>query len=172
MNLIISETIENKLIKYNNYLVLVDKDVAELYGVETKEINNSVKNNPNKFPDGYIIELTKDEKNELVKNFNRFNKLKHSTVNPKVFTEKGLYMLATILKSEVATQTTLQIIETFSKVKELSKNINNIMKTTDEKIQKELANKSNKILEDIIGKTKLSKGINEFIKCYKFYKID
>ena len=59
-------------------------------------------------------------------------------------------MIATILKSTVATDATLQIIETFSKIKELSRNINNIMKTTDENIQKELAQKSNKILEEII----------------------
>lgn len=144
------ETIENKLIQYQNEFVIVDKDVAELYGVETKEVNKAVKNNPDKFPDRYIIELTNDEKNELVKNFHRFNKLKHSTVNPKVFTEKGLYMLATILTSKKAVETTLNIIETFAKVKELSRNINNIMKTTNEEIQKKLAQESNKILEEII----------------------
>ena len=87
MNLSKFNTLENKLIKYNNTLVLVDKDVAELYEVETKEINKAVKNNPEKFPDGYIIEITKEEKDELVKKFHRFEKLKHSTVNPKVFTE-------------------------------------------------------------------------------------
>ncbi len=150
MNISKFNTLENKLIKYNNTLVLVDKDVAELYEVETKEINKAVKNNPEKFPDGYIIEITKEEKDELVKKFHRFEKLKHSTVNPKVFTEKGLYMLATIIKSKAATQTTLQIIETFAKIKELSRNINEIMKTEDENKQKELALASNKILEDII----------------------
>lgn len=83
-------------------------------------------NNPEKFPHGYILELTTEDKNELVKKFDQFTNLKHSTVNPKVFTEKGLYMLATIIKSKVATQTSLQIIETYAKVKELSRNINNI----------------------------------------------
>jgi len=150
MSIIKFETIENKLIKYHDELVIVDSDIAQLYSVETKDINKSVKNNPEKFPDGYIIELTKEEKKQLVENFHRFNRLKHSTVNPKVFTEKGLYMLATILTSEKAIQTTLNIIETFAKVKELSRNINSIMKTTDEANQQELANKSNKILEDII----------------------
>ena len=150
MSIIKFETIENKLIKYHDELVIVDSDVAQLYGVSTKEVNQAVSNNPSKFPSGYVIELTKEEKTELVKNFDRFNKLKHSTVNPKVFTEKGLYMLATILTSEKAIQTTLNIIETFAKVKELSRNINSIMKTTDEANQQELANKSNKILEDII----------------------
>ena len=150
MSIIKFETIENKLIKYHDKFVIVDKDVAELYNVATKEVNQAVSNNPTKFPNGYVLELTKEEKTELVKNFDRFNKLKHSTVNPKVFTEKGLYMLATILTSEKAIQTTLNIIETFAKVKELSKNINDIMKTENELRQKELAMKSNQILEDII----------------------
>ena len=144
------ETLESKLISYKNKLVVIDRDVAELFSIETKEINKAVKNNPDKFPNGYILELTKKEKSELVKNFHRFNSLKHSTVSPKAFTEKGLYMIATILKSDVATEATLQIIETFAKVKELSRNINDIMKTTDESVQKELATKSNKILEEII----------------------
>ena len=150
MEIIKFEELENKLIKYNEEFVLVDRDVAQFYGVETRDINKAVANNPEKFPKGYIIELNEDEKKELVENFHRFNKLKHSTVNPKVFTEKGLYMLATIIKSKVATQTTITIIETFAKVKELSRNINDIMKTDDENIQKNLASKSNKILEDII----------------------
>ncbi|MDP2076982.1 MAG: ORF6N domain-containing protein [Sulfuricurvum sp.] len=150
MSIIKFEAIKNKLIQYHNQLVIVDSDIAQLYGVETREVNQAVANNPNKFPLGYIIELTKEEKNELVKNFDRFDKLKHSTVPPKVFTEKGLYMLATIIKSKVATETTLNIIETFAKVKELSRNINDIMKTDNEKIQKELAQKSNQILENII----------------------
>ena len=144
------ENLDNRLINYKNELVLIDRDLAELYGVTTKEINQAVSNNPDKFPNGYVIELTKDEKNELVKNFDRFKTLKHSTVNPKAFTEKGLYMLATILKSDVATEATLQIVETFARIKELSRNINGIMKTTDEAVQKELAQKSNEILEEII----------------------
>ena len=150
MEIIKFEELENKLIKYNEEFVLVDRDVAQLYGVETREINQAVLNNLDKFPQGYIVELKDEEKIELIKKFDRFNKLKHSTVNPKVFTEKGLYMLATIIKSKVATQTTIKIIETFAKVKELSRNINDIMKTDDENIQKNLASKSNKILEDII----------------------
>jgi hypothetical protein len=72
----------------------------------TRDINKAVTNNPDKFPVGYIIELSKSEKNELVESFHRFEKLKHSMVNPKAFAEKGLYMLATILKSSAATQAT------------------------------------------------------------------
>lgn len=82
--------------------------------VEWRQINESVKNNPEKFPYGYIFELDKYEKNELVENFDRFNKLKHSTASPTAFTEKGLYMLATILKSPQAVSTSLAIIDTFT----------------------------------------------------------
>ena len=118
--------------------------------METRDINKSVRNNPAKFPAGYVFELDKNQKNELVENFHRFNKLKHSTMNPGAFTEKGLYMLATILNGDKAVMTTISIIETFSKIKELSRNINSIVKTNDDAVQKELAKKSNILLEDII----------------------
>ena len=73
----------------------------------------AVANNPDKFPVGYVVVLTTKEKSELVENFHRFNKLKHSAVNPKAFPEKGLYMLATILKSPQAVKAVLAIIENF-----------------------------------------------------------
>lgn len=84
--------------------------MAEIYGVTTKEVNQAIRNNPEKFPEGHIIELDEKEKGELVENFHRFDPLKHSTVMPKVFTEKGLYMLITILKSKTATEATIAII--------------------------------------------------------------
>ena len=144
------ETLEGKLLELRGTVVLIDRDVAELFGIATKDVNKAVKNNPSKFPEGYVLELTKDEKKELVEKFHRFNTLKHSSVTPKAFTEKGLYMLATILKSDIATEATIQIIETFAKLKELSRNINAIMKTSNESVQKQLAEKSNHILEEII----------------------
>jgi len=150
LNIIKIDIVKDLLLSINNQNVLVDKDVASLYGVETKRINEAVKNNQERFPNGYIVELDKNTKNELVENYDRFKTLKHSIHNPKAFTEKGLYMLATILKSKQAIETTFYIIETFAKVKELSKNINSIMNTSDEEIQKELAKKSNLILENII----------------------
>ena len=126
MSIIKFETLENKLIKIRDTLVLIDSDVAALYGVETKRINENVKKNLDKFPnESYIIELSKDEwtllKSDLTTS-TKGGKIKP----PKAFTEKGLYMLATILKSDVATQATLQIIETFANVKQLSKNLNSI----------------------------------------------
>lgn len=114
---------ENKIIVIRDKQVILDRDVAELYGVETKRINEALKNNPDKFPDEYVITLNIKEKDELVENFDRFKTLKHSTVEPHAFTEKGLYMLATILKSPLATEVTIAIIETFSKVREVSRAI-------------------------------------------------
>jgi hypothetical protein len=150
MEIIKFENLENRLIQYKDDVVLVDSDVAQLYDVSTKRINEAVKNNPQRFPVGYIIELTEDEKNELVENFDRFNKLKHSTVNPKIFTEKGLYMLATIIKSKVAIETTLKIIETFANIKELSRNLNAIDENQTKEEQLALVEESNVLLEKVI----------------------
>lgn len=150
MDIIRFDNLESKLIQYKNKVVLIDSDVASLYGVHTRDINKAVSNNLDKFPKGYIIELTKEEKAEVVENFHHLEKLKYSPHLPKIFTEKGLYMLATIIKSKIATNTTIKIIETFASIKELSRNINNIMKTTDEDIQNDLVQKSNEILEDVI----------------------
>ena len=144
------EDIESRIITIRSQKVMLDRDLAMVYGVETKRINEAVKNNPDRFPEGYIFELTVNEKMKLVENFDRFKTLKHSTSLPKAFTEKGIYMLATILTTKKAIQTTIDIIETFSKVKELSRNINCIVKTTDEELQKNLAQRSNIILENII----------------------
>ena len=130
------ENIEDRIVEIRGHKVLVDADVAELYGVETRDINKAVSNNPEKFPLGYVITLSRPEKNELVEKFHRFNKLKHSTVNPKAFPEKGLYMLATILKSHRAVRATLAIIETFTKIRELSRTIKALSDFKDEKTQK------------------------------------
>ena len=117
------ENLKPLLVELRGESVLLDSDIAQIYGVETRDINKAVTNNPDKFPTGYVVELSKPEKSELVENFHRFNKLKHSTVTPKAFPEKGLYMLATILKSPQAVQATLAIIETFAKIRQLSRSI-------------------------------------------------
>ena len=74
------EDLQDRIIEIRERKVLIDADVAEIYGVETRDINKAVGNNPDKFPDGYVFELSEKEKSELVENFHRFNRLKHSTV--------------------------------------------------------------------------------------------
>jgi hypothetical protein len=155
--------IEEKLLEIRNKKVLLDRDVAHLYGIETKRVNEAVKNNPEKFPEGYVIYLDEEETdflrsknssletgNEPVENFDRFQKLKHSTVRPKAFTDKGLYMLATILKSPKATETTIAIIETYSKLKQFSKAIQSISVDQNENSKQNLMKKGNELLAEIL----------------------
>ncbi len=106
---------------------MLDADIADLYGVETKRINEAVKNNPEKFPPDFMFELDQQGKNELVENFDRFSKLKHSTALPKVFAEQGVYMLATVLKSKQATDMTLLIIRTFAKLRQFAVNHSDLL---------------------------------------------
>ena len=150
MEIVKFNSVEEKVITLRGIPVILDSDVAELYGVETREINQAIKNNPEKFPEGYIIQLNKEEwsilkSKILTSSWGGKNKL------PKAFTEKGLYMLATILKSQRATLTTLAIVETFAKIRELSRMIVQLSETKDEPQQKSLMQKSGEIIADILG---------------------
>ena len=143
------EKIKNLIVEIRNEQVILDSDVAELYGVVTKRINEAVKNNPEKFPKGYVIELIKPELNILRTKISTA-KLSKTRTLPKAFTEKGLYMLATILKSNIATQTTLAIIETFAKIRQLSNNINDLVEIKDENKKNSLLKKSGEIISEIL----------------------
>ena len=151
-SLITTNEVEKMMLSIRGKNVLLDRDVAALYGVETKRVNEAVKNNPEKFPFGYIFELDKYEKKELVENFDRFNVLKHSTVAPTAFTERGLYMLATILKSPQAVSTTLAIIDTFTMTRQLARTMESLQTVEDGgEQQKTLLQKTGEILADIVG---------------------
>ena len=146
--------VENKMITLRNQQVIIDADVANLYGVETKRINEAVNNNPEKFPDGYILELSDNEKDELVENFDRFNRQKHSTAIPKAFTEKGLYMLATILKSPKAVETTIAIVEAYAKLKELARVITEVPQHEDDKVvQQSLVQRGGQLAAELLSDT-------------------
>ena len=112
--------VENKIIILRGQQVILDADVAELYGVETKRINEAVSNNPEKFPEGYVWEIDNHEFAILRSKFST-TKFAKTRQLPKAFTEKGLYMLATILKSPKAVETTIAIVEAYAKLKELSR---------------------------------------------------
>ncbi|MDR2972747.1 MAG: ORF6N domain-containing protein [Bacteroidales bacterium] len=150
MDILKFNSVEEKIITVRGISVILDSDVAELYGVETMRINEAVKNNLEKFPKGYIIELSKEEKQEVIEIFDN-PKIKFSPALPKAFTEKGLYMLATILKSPRATQTTIDIVEAFAKIRELSRAISQLSETEDEPTQKSLLQRSGEILADFLG---------------------
>jgi len=149
MNIVKLEQIEDKLLTIQGEAVLLDSDVAAIYSVETKRINEAVKNNPDKFPEGYIIQVTKDEFENLR------SKISTSSwggrrYSPKAFTERGLYMLATILKGELAVQTTLAIVDTFYKIRHLSRNLKYLSDVQDKVKQKALMQKSGEIIAEIL----------------------
>ena len=150
-NVVQFNQVEEKILTIRNQSVILDSDVAFLYGVETMRINEAVRNNPEKFPKGYIIELSKEEKNEVIEIFDN-PKVKFSPKLPKAFTKKGCYMLATILKSPKATQTTIDIIEAFEKMQEMSTSIAELMKDhTNEQKQRMLVQRGEELFGDIIG---------------------
>lgn len=142
--------VESKVLTIRSQQVILDSDVAELYGVETKRINEAVKNNPEKFPKGYVFELDNDEFNDLRTKFSTA-KLSKVRIIPKAFTEKGLYMLATILKSKKATETTIEIVETYAKIRELSRTVVELSETREEMKQKSLMQKSSEIISEMLG---------------------
>ena len=110
--------------------------------------------NPNKFPEGYVFQLDIQEKDELVKIFDRFEKQKHSTVVPRAFTEKGLYMLATILKGSKAVETTLAIVEAYAKLKELSRVIVSLpAEENDESKRQSLLQRGGQLIGDLLDTT-------------------
>ena len=148
--LVDTREIEARLIELRGKKVLIDRDVAELYGVETKRVNEAVKNNPDKFPEGYFFTLQSAEKQYLVENFDHLKPIKTSTVEPRAFTEKGLYMLATILKSERATAVTIAIIETFAKVRELKRELVELHKETNKVVQEAKMRHFGDVLTDIV----------------------
>ncbi len=125
-------------------------DVAELYGVKTREINQAVRNNPEKFPSDYVFELDTQELMSLRSNFLTANISPKSRVIPKAFTEKGLYMLATILKSRQAVNATFAIIETFSTIKQLKYELRALHEETDAGKQQDKMQHFGEMLSNIV----------------------
>ena len=150
MKLLPYQRVKDKIVSLRGQDVILDFAVAELYGVETREINQAVKNNPDKFPKGYVWEIGKQELIDLRSKFLITYSAKSRTL-PKAFTEKGLYMLATILKGELATETTIAIIEAFAKLRELSRTIGELSASPDSFTQKSLMEKSGEIMADLFG---------------------
>ena len=151
MDVVLYKEIESKILTIRGQQIIIDSDIAGLYEVETKRINEAVKTNPEKFPDGYLFELLEHEKNELVGNSDRFARLKHSTVMPKAFTESGLYMLATILKSSKATETTLAIIDTFAKFREVSRIVNQLPTVKENTTEhRKLIQRAGDVISDLV----------------------
>lgn len=153
--------VEACLVPLRGQRVIIDTEVAMLYGVETRRVNEAVKNNPDKFPKGYLFELTDEEIHDVnaliasskefaVEKFDRKTISTKSRYAPKAFTEQGLYMLATILKSQRATKTTLAIIDTYAKYKELSRGIEKLHTETDPTEKRSLVEQTGRLLNELL----------------------
>ncbi len=112
-NEITAKTIEAKILTIRNQQVMIDRDLAELYGTETKVLNQAVKRNIERFPEDFMFALNKSEKDELVTNCDRFETMKHSSVMPYAFTEQGVAMLSSVLKNPTAVEVNIQIMRAF-----------------------------------------------------------
>jgi hypothetical protein len=169
------QTIEDSIIEIRGVPAILDGDVAALYEVETKHVNQAVSNNPDKFPPGYVLPLTSEEWDNLKSKISTSSlRSKILTLNgnktesnlkskiltlswggsrklPKAFTEPGLYMLATILKSPRAPQTTLAIIETFTKLRRLGRSVRELAGVTSDADKKQLMQKAGEIITDIFA---------------------
>jgi hypothetical protein len=114
--------IESQIFTIRGLQVMIDRDLAEMYQVETKVLNQAVKRNSERFPIQFRFQLTENEKTELVTICDRFDSLKHSSSNPNVFTEQGVAMLSAVLRSKIAVQISIQIINAFVEMRKFIAN--------------------------------------------------
>lgn len=167
--LALAVAVRDRLVVLRNVAVLIDADVAALYGVETKRVNEAVRNNPDKFPADYMFELTKEERDDLRSKISSAKVSSKSRVLPKAFTEKGLYMLATVLKSKRAKETTFAIIETFAQVRGLKRELLAMHAETDVHKRNSMMRHFGETLLDIVmpdpeeAETETSLELNFFI---------
>ena len=126
--LLVQGEISSKILTLRREQVMIDSDLAELYGVTTKRLNEQVKRNIARFPSDFMFQLNENEKNEVVAKCDHLHTIKFSHVNPYVFTEQGIYMLASVLKSPKAIEVNIAIIRTFKKLREFSKHYNALAK--------------------------------------------
>ncbi len=113
------ELIQNKIFLIRGKKVMLDRDLAELYNLSTKRLNEQVKRNKSRFPVDFMFQLNPQEQRELVAKCDRFRTLKHATSNAFAFSENGVAMLSSVLNSEIAIQVNIQIMRTFVKLKKM-----------------------------------------------------
>ncbi len=111
--------IERAIFVIRGQKVMLDADLAELYGVLTKVLNQAVKRNKERFPVDFMFQLTKEEKDEVVTNCDHLKRLKFSPTLPHAFTEHGAIMLATILNSPIAVQASIQVVRAFVRLRQM-----------------------------------------------------
>lgn len=152
--LIVQGEISSRILTLRSKQVMLDRDLAELYQVETKRLNEQVKRNIDRFPDDFMFQLNEVELKNWKSQFATSNKeIMGMRKSPYAFTEEGIYMLATVLHSPIAVQTSIAIIRTFKKLREFSKYYNALAKQlldVDRKHDKHYA-ELKKILDELVA---------------------
>jgi hypothetical protein len=141
-----SDSIENKIYTIREKQVMLDRDLAELYGVEPKRLNEQVKRNIERFPKRFRFQLSATEKNELVANCDRLESLKYSSSLPYAFTEQGVSMLSAVLRSKIAVEVSIKIIDSFVSMRKFISN-NTLISNKVYMIEQKLLEHDNKFNE-------------------------
>ncbi|MFH0908018.1 MAG: ORF6N domain-containing protein [bacterium] len=118
-SMIPAERIQRGILVIRDQRVMLDADLAELYGVTTRRLNEQVKRNAARFPREFMFQLTEMEKTDVVANCDHLQKLKYSPVQPYAFTEYGAIMLASVLNSPAAVQASIQVVKAFVALRQL-----------------------------------------------------
>ena len=134
--------IKSRIFTVRGLQVVVDRDLAELYGVQTKVLNQAVKRNANRFPPEFMFVLAKDETEELVTNCDRFASMKHSSVPMRAFSEHGVIMVASVLKSDIAAQISVKITRVFVAMRKALASIAPILMRIDNVEQRQIADRT------------------------------
>ncbi|HAZ09972.1 MAG TPA: DNA-binding protein [Candidatus Omnitrophica bacterium] len=141
-NLFSIEIITSRIFVIRGKKVMLDRDLALLYEVTTKRLNEQVKRNMKRFPGDFMFQLTKAEKDELVAICGRFNTMKHSTVLPYAFTEQGVAMLSGVLNSDRAIMVNIQIMRAFTQLRRMlltNKDLRHKIEEMERKYDKQFA---------------------------------
>ena len=160
------EIISNKIYLIRNQKVMLDRDLADLYQVETKQLKRQVRRNIGRFPDDFMFEITKQENESLRSQFGTLKRGEHSKYVPMVFTEQGIAMLSSVLNSDRAIAVNIKIIRIFIKIREvLTDNLS--LKLEIEDIKKKLNNHDKNIelvfsyLDELVEKKENSSDRNK-----------
>jgi hypothetical protein len=132
------EVIMNKILVVRGIKVMIDSDLAELYGVPTKRLNEQVKRNIKRFPEDFMFQLTEQEKQEVVANCDHLKRTRFSSTLPYAFSEHGAVMLASILNSDRAISVNIQIVRVFTRMRQLLESHTEILRKLEQLEKKDL----------------------------------
>jgi hypothetical protein len=162
-NLVIvdNKEIQSMIYTFRGKQVMIDRDLAYLYNVETKALNQAVKRNISRFPESFRFQISDDEKDELVTNCDRFKTLKHSSLNPYAYTEQGIAMLSAVLRSDVAVEVSVKIMNSFVEMRKFLLSNREMFARLDRVELKQL--ETNKKLEEVFDYIATTKEVKQKI---------